>query len=360
VRRLVVLFVVALVGATVYGLSGLSSGLSVNHQHVNGDTFRSELSAIEQHPTLACYLDALDPTSYASGAGHGSIAAAGAAAWANLRVEGLAINQYVTTTLKFVPNAAQLTAAKASLVSELRDAAASRSITCTGTAKEALSEMPAEMRTAEIEDQATSLHLVAKLKSAIPLTAASIKNYYDQHTTSYDTLCVSIALVLPTDVTAFAKSQSAGLSIAQLAEKYSKDPSATKGGAYGCYAPSSSSYASVRSDVGTTAIDAFPAQPQFIEYNSAEYALYVGVTSRTVTPFKDAKAAVLSDLRTLNAESANTVKNDVLYKAAVHVDPAFGQWTLSTAGLEVIAPATLLTKNVLGVKKLTPSAARVK
>jgi hypothetical protein len=356
VRRLVVLFVLALVGATIYGVSGLSSGLSVNHQHVSGNTFRSELAAINQHPTLACYLDALDPTSYASGKGSDSISAEGAAAWADLRVEGLAINQYVTSTLKYVPTSAQLAAAKSSLESEMTEAVAERSLKCQGTSNEALAEMPAEMRAVEVQDQATSLRLVAKLKTAIPLTAASVQKYYHEHTSSYDTLCVSVALVLPADVSAFSKAEAAGLSVAQLAKEYSKDPSATNGGAYGCYSPTSSSYAGVRSDVGTTPINTFPSTPQLIDYNSTEYALYVAVTSRTVTPFKDAEATVLDDLRTLNAESASTVKNDLLYKAAVHVDPAFGQWTLSTTGLEVIPPATLITTNVLGAKKLAATA----
>jgi len=360
VRRLVVLFVVALVGATIYGVSGLSSGLSVNHQNVSAETFRAELSAIESHPTLSCYLNALDPTSYAAGVGNDSIAAEGAATWSNLRVEGLAINQYVTTTMKFVPTAAQLAAAKVSLESELTEAVAERSAKCTGTSKEALAEMPAEMRATEIEDQATSLHLVAKVKTAIPLTAASIKSYYAEHTSSYDTLCVSIALVLPSDVAAFAKGQGAGLSVTQLAQNFSKDPSAKTGGAYGCYAPTSSSYAGIRSDVGTTAIDTFPATPQLIEYNSAEYALYVAVTKRTVTPLADAEVAVLNDLRTLNADTASNVKNGILYRAAVHVDPTFGQWGLSTAGFEVIAPAALAATNVLGAKQLTPSAASAK
>jgi hypothetical protein len=353
VRRLVVLFVLALVGATIYGFSGLSSGLSADHQGVSGATFRSELAAIEQNPTLACYLNALDPTSYAKGTGNDSLSAEGAAAWANLRIEGLAINQFVTTTLKYKATAADLAAAKSSLEGEMTEAVQERGTTCTGTSSEAVAEMTPEMRTSEIQDQATSLDLVAKLKSAIPLTVASAKSYYKAHTSSYDTLCISIALVLPSDVSAFAQSQSAGLSVAQLAAKYSKDASATKGGAYGCYAPSNSSFDGVREDVGTTPINTFPTTPREIDYNSAEYALYVAVTKRTVTPFSQAESAVLSDLRTLNADRADTVKNDLLYKAAIHIDPAFGQWTLSSTGLEVIAPATLITKNVLGAKQLT-------
>lgn len=356
-RRLVVLFVLALVGASIYGFSGLSSGLSADHQSVTGVAFRSELSAIEADPTLGCYLNALDPTSYVPGVGNDSLNATGAAAWANLRVEGLAINQFVTVTLKFHPTAADLVAAKASLEGEMTEAAQGRSPACTGTSTEAVTEMPAEMRTAEIEDQASSAFLVAKLKSAIPLTTASLESYYTAHTSSYDTLCIAIALVVPADVSAFAQSQSAGLSVAQLALKYSKDASATKGGAYGCYPPTASAYTGIRSDVGTTPINTFPSRPAEIDYSGSEFALYVAVTKRTVTPFKDAETAVLTDVRTLNAQSANNVKNELLYKAAIHVDPAFGQWTLSTAGFAVLPPATLVTKNVLGSKQLTAPAA---
>ena len=357
-RRLVVFFVLALVGATIYGLSGLSSGLSVNHQHVNGDTFRAEVSAIDQHPTLACFLNALDPTTYAAGAGPDTAAAEGAATWANLRVEGLTIDQYVRSVMKYVPDAAELAAAKTSLEGEMTEAVAEGTKKCTGTSAEALGEMPAEMRAAEIEDQATSLHLVAKLRTAIPLTAASIKKFYAEHTSDYDTLCVSVALVSPSEVGAFAKSQAAGLSVAELAMKYSGDASASTGGAYGCYAPTNASYSSVRADVGTTPLDTFPTTPQYIDYNGSEEALYVAPTKRTVTPLKEAAAAVLADLRTLNAETANTVKNRLLFSAAVHVDPAFGQWTLSTTGIKVIPPATLLTKNVLGVTRLTATASK--
>lgn len=360
-RRLVALFVVALVGAALYGLSGSSSGVSVNHDTVSGYTLDSELAAISHSSSLGCFVADLDPNDYAPGAGGYSIKAAGAAAWANLRVEGLAIDQYVATTYHYHPTAAELASAKVSLVNELQAAevqaeSASASAKCSGTSADAVAEMPSEMRTAEIESQATSQYLVSKIKAAIPLTTSAMKQYYNEHVSDYDTLCVSIALVQPADVTAFDNSETAGLSIAQLAKKYSQDPSSSKGGSYGCYAPSNSSYVGVRADVGTEGLNQFSATPQYIEYNSAEYGLFVAVTKRTVTPYAQAAQAVLADLQSLNAEAASSEKNQLLDVAAVYVDPAFGQWGTTTTGPGILASTAPAKSGVLGASRLAAAA----
>lgn len=361
-RRLVVLFVVALVGAALYGLSGSSSGVSVNHDTVSSYTLDTELAAISHNNSLQCFLTALDPNNFAPGAGGYSIKAAGAAAWANLRVEGLAIDQYVTTTYHYHPTAAELASAKVSLVNELQSAetatqSTSNPLKCPGTAADAVAEMPSEMRTAEIESQATSQYLVNKIKAAIPLTASAMKEYYNAHVSDYDTLCVSIALVEPADVTAFDSAEAAGLSVAELAKKYSQDPSSAKGGTYGCFAPSNASYAGVRADVGTEGLNQFATTPQYIEYNNAEYGLFVAVTKRTVTPYAKAAQAVLSDLQGLNAEAASTEKNQLLEEAAVYVDPAFGEWgTSTTTGPGVFASAAPAKSGVPGAKSLAGAA----
>lgn len=334
--------------------------MSANHDTVTSYTLSAELSAISHNPDLECYINALDPTSYTLGAGGDSVKASGAAVWANLRVEGLAINQYVTTTLKYHPDAAQSAAAKTSLEGEMTEEAANSTPKCTGTAAEAVAEMPAEMQSSEIQSQATSLYLVKKLNETIPLTVTSMKAYYQSHKSDYDTLCVSIALVLPASVTAFDNAEAAGASVATLAKDYSQDPSATKGGAYGCFAPSNESFASVRADVASGTFDAFPTTPQYIDYDSSEYALFVAATKRTATPYAEAAEAVLSDLQNLNAQAASKVKNSLLYAAAVHVDPSFGQWGLNTTGPEVFVPTVPAKVNVTGTKKLTSGSSTYK
>lgn len=336
----------------LYGASGLSSGITVNDTRVSATTLESELQAISQNANLRCYVNALDPTSYASGAGGDTIKAAGAATWTELRVEGVAIDHYVETTLKYHPDAAALAKAKNSLEGEMTEQAEANSTKCPGTSAEALAAMPAEMRASEIESQATSLYLLSKLNKTIPLTTASARAYYNAHVSDYDTLCVSIALVEPSEFSAFAKAQAAGDSVATLAKKFSEDSSASKGGAYGCYAPDNQSYSDVRADVGTEKIDTFSTSPQIIDYDGEDFGLYVAVTKRTVTPFATAEPTVLTDLRSLNAQSAESVKNTLLEEAAVHVDPAFGRWGLDTTGPEVFAPATPANADVTGATRL--------
>ncbi|HUY17132.1 MAG TPA: hypothetical protein VMV11_06180 [Acidimicrobiales bacterium] len=360
-RRLVALFVIALLGAALYGVSSSSSGLVVNHQTLSANTLNTELSAISHNNTLQCFVTALSPTSYAPGAGGYSIKASGAAAWANLRVEGLAIDQYVTTTLKYHPSAHDLALAESSLEGEMTAQASANSLTCPGTSVQALAAMPSEMRSAEILAQADSLYLVQKIKTTIPLTTASMKSYYAQHTSSYDTLCVSVALVLPASVTAFAQGEASGLSVTALVKKFSQDPaSAAKGGAVGCFSPTSTSYANVRGDVASLGLNTFATTPNYISNNGQTYALYVAVTKRTPTPFSAAAATVLADLQSLNASSANSLKNGLLQSAAVHVDPAFGRWGLNTTGPSVFASAVPATSDVTGTTKLSTTAATYK
>ncbi|HEY5263282.1 MAG TPA: hypothetical protein VIJ08_03330 [Acidimicrobiales bacterium] len=351
-RRLVALLVIALLGATLYGLSNYSSGISVNGSTVSSATLRNELAAISSNATLDCYVTALNAASFAPGAGGASVNASGAAAWANLRVEGLAIDQFAKNSLKFHPDAATLAKAQTTLESELSDAGASQSTPCNGTSTQALAEMPAEMRNFEIASQAASLDLVTKLNTTVPLTLASMKQYYSTHTANYDTICVSVAVVDPTEVTTFNEAQSAGMSVAALAKKFSADPSGAKGGAYGCFGPSSSSYAGVRTATLSTPLNTFPTTPEQTTYNNAQAALFVAPTKRTPTPFAQAENAVLSDLENANATAANLQKEVILRNSNVAVDPSVGSWGVASTGHQVFAPATP-SSGVVGSSTIT-------
>jgi hypothetical protein len=350
VRRLVALLVIALLGATLYGLSSNSSGISVNGTTISGSTVRTELAAIHSNATLACYVELLSTTSFAPGAGGSSVSATAATAWANLRVEGLAIDAYAKKTLKYRPSAADLAKAKTSLEEELSSASQGSSTPCTGTSVQALAEMPTEMRNFEVASQAASLDLVSKLDTTVPLTVASMKKYYSTHTSDY--ICVSVAVVDPTRVTAFQAAEKSGKSIAQLAEKFSVDPSASTGGAYGCFGPSSTSYSGVQSATAATPINRFSTTPEQITYEGQTAALFV---ARTTTTFAKAESAVLSDLENANATAANTEKESILYYSAISIDPAFGRWGLGTSGPQVFAPA-LPSSKVVGAQTVAALA----
>jgi hypothetical protein len=339
VRRVILLLILAVIGAGWYGFSGSSVAVAVNGTSVSESALQAELHAFIANPGLYCYMSSLANTAMSKqGAGNDTVTVAGETAWANLRVEGIAIDQYVATTLKHHPSAAELASATNSLEGELAQAAAQTSNSCPGTPAQALAEMPAEMRAAQIEDQASSVYLVSRLNKTIALTAANIKKYYQTHLARYDTLCVSVAVVAPTSLSAFTASQAQGLSVAALAKKFSADKSGASGGAFGCYPPASSSFASVRNDVGTTPVGHFPASPLSISYNGGTYALFVAATSKTPTPFAKAEGVVISDIQASNSSAANNVKASILYAAAVALDPAYGRWGLGSSGPSIFVP----------------------
>ncbi len=355
-RRIAAFFVIVLVVAVLVGRSSVSSGVSVNGLSVSNQELRAELTAIASSPTLQCYLTAIAPASYSAGGGSSTMAASGAAAWANLRIQGLAIDQYARDQLHYRPGS-DLLKAEVSLEFEMNQAAAANSLHCPGSPAQALAAMPTAMRNAEVIAQAESLYLVSRLNSTIPLTTASLRTYFDSHRSAFDTICVSIALVPTSSIRAFTAAQSTGSTVAELAKKFSVDASAARGGAYGCFGPSSPYYAGVRADLGTTPMNRFSTTPLSANQNGTVYGLYVAATRRTATPFAQAEALVLADVRTLNASSANTVKNTILNRAAVAVDPAFGRWGLGANGLSVFAPALPSTSDVTGASTLSaPSA----
>jgi len=85
-----------------------------------------------------------------------------------------------------------------------------------------------------------STYLVSRLNTTIPLTLASLRTYYKAHVSQYDTI-VSVSPGRSAQVSAFSAAEAKGESVAALAKQFSSDASAKKGGAYGCFAPSSSS-----------------------------------------------------------------------------------------------------------------------
>jgi hypothetical protein len=361
VRRLVAFLVIALLGAAAFGLTSTSSGLNVNGTAVSSATFRSELAAIAASPGMQCYLHALNPVSFTSGGGGDTMSAAGAASWANFRLEGVAITKYVTDHLNFDPSQQTLVAAKASLESEMTEAAAEAvgegtAKACPGTSSQALASMPLEMQQAQITAQAASLYLVSKLKTTVPLTTPAMEAYYASHSADYDTLCVSIAVVPPARLSGFASAQANGESVAALAKHFSVDTSAKEGGAAGCFEPSSQDYTSVRADVSPTLLNAFPTKPLQINDNGTTEALFVAVTSRTVNTYTQAASAVLADLQSSNASLARTEEETILYHSAISLDPAFGQWILNSEGPTTVANSVPPKSDVKGATFLTTTA----
>ena len=131
------------------------------------------------------------------------------------------------------------------------------------------------------------------------------------------------------------------MSVAELAKKFSADPSGKKGGAYGCFAPVEHVLHGRACRHALDAAQYVPDDPREITYDNAEAALFVAPTKRTATPFAKAETAVLSDLENANATAANLEKEQhPATTRSIAIDPAFGRWGLGTSGPAVFAPAT--------------------
>ena len=339
-RRVLLLLFVALVTAGLYGAHARSSAITADGATVSAPALTAEISAIAHTPVLQCYLGAIAQNGFVSGAGADTVSQSATAAWTNLRVEGLVIGSYVRHRYKYVPSNAALSQATTAFEDEMTAAAHQYSLTCPGTAVQALAAMPAELRRAEILDQANSLYLLSQLKSTVPLTLTSMKKYYNEHLSSFRSTCVALALVPRAKVPAFTAAMHRGESVAALARQFSADASAKKGGAYGCYTATSSSYSAVEHDIKGVALHHYSSE---ISYDGGLYGLYVAPTSISLASFSSVAPTIVNDIRSANATVANKVTQALLYYSAVSVDPSLGLWSQTSSAVGVsalLAPST--------------------
>lgn len=338
-RRLFFALIVLVGGALWFGAAQPTPALTVNGVHLTHQEYVAELSTLHKVSNVACFFSPLAGASLQAGVGYDSMNSNAAAAWMNLRVEGIALEHYVTTTLKYHATARRLATAKTSLEAELSAAATADGLDCPGTSSAAIAAMPAGMRNAMIDSQAASLYLISKLNSTIALTPKSIAAYYAAHRSNYTTLCIAVAVVDPHRAAAFIRDAKHGVALSALAKKYSIDPSAKKGGAYGCYAAGSTNYATVSAYTKGIAMGHFNLKDSVISYGTSQEDLFVGPTAYHRLTLSQAKTKVEADITASNASAANQVKSSVLYAAAVSIDPAFGRWGLASSGPQVFAVA---------------------
>ncbi len=329
-RRLSILLALSLVGAALAGFAASpvvrAPGVSVSDR-----AMREELSALAANPGLQCYLSAMTGQFYRSGGGHDSLSAAATANWTKLRVESAVIIDYVDRH-GGTPTAADLTTARAALEQEFNAAAAARQYRCGTSPAAALDALPPAMLAFQLHAQADAMWLDKMMPSQIPLTTAGLESYFSTHSSNYDELCVAVAVVSPRTLNLFYADRAKGMSVAELAREHSLDSSSQKGGAYGCWKPSSQYYDTWRRLTAGLALNQYNAKPRKIAYGTGTANLFVAVTKRTPSTFADAEQLVLADARNYNAAGGTRVKENLLYRAAVSVSPAFGRWALTSSG----------------------------
>jgi len=337
-RRIVILLLVLAGVATAAGIESQRAAVSIDSSHISDSAFRNSVQVLANNKVARCYFSSIYSVRLHSGAARDSVTSTTAAQWTNTLIDSFAISAYAKQH-HFAQSTALLKLTKQALVSELSAQAKALNLQCPGTATEALRALPVSVQNLLVRSTAASQELVRQLGSSVALTMPNLLKYYQAHQSSYDTLCIAVAVVSPTQLASFHADQAKGLSVKALVAKYSIDAqSKAKGGSLGCYPPANSSYSTVRTDVAGEALNAFGASPRAITYNGATDGLYVAVTSRKVNSFTAVEQLVATDLQAQNSTSATSLQSTLLYKAAVAIDPALGRWGLANSGPQVFVP----------------------
>lgn len=337
-RRLIALLIAALIAVPWLGATISTAAVQGGQFAESNYDFAHEVHAIKNSEGASCYVGALWGVAFTGGAGLGTYDLAGVTAWANLRLEGLAIASYADDHLNFAPTAKDLVTARANLIRQMSSSATATSQNCPGTASQALTSLPTTVQDAMVMSEAASEYVLAKVPSRINEDDASLRAFYNAHRSEYDKICVRIAVVMAVDVTSFEADASAGKSPIELVKNYSIDPSRAQNGEYGCYDANWNAREFVR---GAGIGEWGKPQPENVGGAGGSY-LFVSPISRTPQPFSNptVQAQVLSDVRKLNAGSAGAIKEGIFARVGLRVNPQLGRFGNGQNGLGIYPPAT--------------------
>ena len=342
-RRILASLVLAVVGVPLLAINYGNAAITAGSYSLSRYDFAHEVNAISTNAAMACYVTNLWGVTFASGAGTNTMDETTITAWANLRLEGLAEITYAEEHFGLVYTSDVLSNAAANLGAQMSAAASANGAECASLSAplNALASLPTSVAASLLQAEAASELMSSKLPPRIAETDVSLQAFYQGHLSEYQYICASIALVRPSDVGAFSADRAAGLSVGALAAKYSQDPSAASGGAYGCFDPSSNARDLVRG----VALNTF-GPPQTVTVQGQSYSLYVAATSRKQLSFDAVATQVLTDVRNVNSGSIEAAKQGIYQRVGVDVNPLLGQFGSGQQGVGIYAPASPATTNV--------------
>ena len=347
-RRIIALLVISALGLPLLAVNLGNTAIASGSQSLTRYQFAHEVSDIATNSAVSCYVNSLWGVTFTAGAGTNTMDASSITTWANLRLEGMAEEEYATKYLGFQLTDSTFNAALANLSNQMMAAAAASGVNCGVDAQKALLDLPSGLAGNLIRAQAASGFLASKLPARIDESPASLQAFYAAHQSEYDTICVSVALVVPTDVAAFQADRAAGMSVAELATKYSHDASAAAGGAYGCFDATSNARDLTRG----VALNTYSAGSSV---QNGMYVLFVAPTKRTPAPYEKVASQVLTDVRNVNSGSIEAAKQGIYSRVGVLVSPVVGRYGTGAQGIGVYPPAapasTLL--NTFGLDSTT-------
>lgn len=317
--------------AVNYGNAAVTGG----HYSLSRYDFAHEVNAISTSPAMACYVTNLWGITFTTGAGSNTLDQNTVTAWANLRLEGLAEETYAERRYGLTYSSDVLSAAATNLTAQMTAAANANGASCPQSATLAFANMPTAVAASLLRAEAASEFLSTKLPARISESTTSLQAFYQAHLTEYQKICVAIALVAPTDLSAFNADRTAGMSVGSLAAKYSKDASASQGGAYGCFGPSSTA----RDLTRDVALNTY-GNPQVINQQGTNYWLYVAPISRTQLSYADVATQVIDDIRSVNSGSVDAVKQSIFQEVGIDVNPLIGRYGSGQQGVGIYPPAS--------------------
>jgi PPIC-type PPIASE domain len=362
VRRVLVLVVVAATIAVGAGLAIPSSAITVNADRLSQAQLNQELAAIAASAPYQCfveaqaYLNGLSPPTPVHGVSPPSWYSTPTVEWANSRATDLAIIQYVEQHYPPAFAPASLAAARVELAAAMNSTilaayaqggGRSQGFSCAGLSAPpageqvgaiALNSMPAWFQDEQVQANAAELGLQHLIPSALPTAGPALGAWYREHAGEFATTCFAFIESPSLDQAQLVAAKIAhGLSFADAAARYSVDRTTKdKGGALGCYAPTSPEWATVQHYVGAVPTGHVSAPLPFP--NTTSYLLFT-VTKRTPNTFQSVSSAVSSANEAVNRTRAEVLAVEIQRAADITVSPAIGTWQPSAAGGTILPPA---------------------
>jgi hypothetical protein len=366
VKRLIVLLIVLAGGLAAAAFAVPSNAASVNGQSISKQQLNSDLDAIAGSTDYRCFLSAeeavatggatpLPSVDGTAQVGDGTSRQTVTTGFASYYLETEIGHQLVLELaaqrhLQVTPQ--ELAAARSEFKGQINvilGEVAQSKYTCgtTVTAKDVLASMPGSFIDRTVRFDAT-VSVLEEDVAGVGSTTADLQRYFGNHTSEFDTACLTVAgYSSQADAQAAAATVAAGTPFSTVAAQ-------TQGGGpqkceilYGIAAslPAGSDLESLPLNTVSNPIS-----------DNGDYFL-VEITKRTPTPFAKAKTAVENAVQTAGASKTSTLIDAAEKSATIAVDPRYGQWTATRVVPPTPPPtADLLNRSVDGtVAKTTAS-----
>jgi hypothetical protein len=367
-----VLKVLSLIGAGAavavgVGLAIPADAVALHGSSLSTQSLTNELAAINKSPSYQCYLQAEAYTNPNGSTTVPSLPGAttqtwsnGAAAdWTYVRTTQLAKVGYIQAHNPTALAAASLDQARVSLANQITDTvesaatASSSTYSCTAAAsgQATLASLPTWFVNEQVQAQAATLGLEALVPNVIAESGPGLKAWCDKNAGLFDTTCISLIPVSSITVAQEVQAKiKAGMSIADAFRAYSDGGTTTKGkdGSIGCYAPTSSFWQTIWTDINPLPLG------QVSIFSSGSGYVLVGPTKRTPNGFASISVAVASQAHLVNEQATALLAVTVQRTAQVTVDPSIGTWVPTQLGGTIEPPKSPPASSLVNPSANTP------